>query len=274
MRLTLVPIGGLYNRLRVVLSALSLARDTHCAVSVEWGNDKECGAWFDELFEPTGGARPHIVRRRWWAAVSSQRNLHLPGLVRLLAGYTYQSCHKSPPTDDVLRPLIRKYRRAYLASGYQLCPYGREELARLQPLPHLRRRIAELTEGFAHYTVGVHIRRTDNTQSIAGSPTEAFRRAMEAEIARNFNVRFFLATDDEDLKRRLTQDYPDRVITQTTDVRRDTLRGMEEAVVDLWCLAATRKLLASYWSSFSDTAAELGNIPVEVVRDDSSHPPA
>ena len=149
MRLTLVPIGGLCNRLRVVLSALSLARDTHCAVSVEWGNDKECGAWFDELFEPTGGARPHIVRRRWWAAVSSQRNLHLPGLVRLLAGYTYQSCHKSPPTDDVLRPLIRKYRRAYLASGYQLCPYGREELARLQPLPHLRRRIAELTEGFA-----------------------------------------------------------------------------------------------------------------------------
>ena len=61
--------------------------------------------------------------------------------------------------------------------------------------------------------------------------------------------------------------YPDRIITQRTQVRRDTLDGMREAVVDLWCLAATQRIIGSYWSSFTDTAAELRQIPLEIVQE-------
>ena len=111
------------------------------------------------------------------------------------------------------------------------------------------------------------LRRTDNTVSMAHSTPEGFRRAMDREIQRDFKVRFFLATDDDELKRTLLQEYPDRIITQRNEVRRDTLDGMRHAVVDLWCLAATRRLIGSYWSSFTDTAAELGRIPVEIVRE-------
>ena len=63
------------------------------------------------------------------------------------------------------------------------------------------------------------------------------------------------------------QEYPDRIITQRTQVRRDTLDGMREAVVDLWCLAATQRIIGSYWSSFTDTAAELRQIPLEIVQE-------
>lgn len=273
MLLTLVPLGGLCNRLRLLLSALGLAGRTACDVVVAWGNDPECGARFDQLFEAVDGSRLRVVRRPWWAAVDTRRNLHLPWLVRRIMGYTYQACSPPPTTGDALLPIVGTCRRAYVASGFQLSPYGRAELELLKPLPRLQARIDSLTARFAEYTVGVHIRRTDNARSIAGSPVAAFRRAMEAEMARHSGVVFFLATDDGALKQGLLKDYPGRIIAQVTDARRDNLQGMEEAVVDLWCLAATKKLLASYWSSFSDTAAELGGIPMEVVRGDPSPPP-
>ena len=132
--------------------------------------------------------------------------------------------------------------------------------------PHLQSQVDAICKNFASYTVGVHIRRTDNVKSILNSPIQAFKDAIENEIKNNANVLFFLATDDEDLKSQLQSDYPNRFITQRTCVRRDTLQGINEAVVDLYCLASTHKLLGSYWSSFTDTAAEIGQMPVEIIK--------
>ena len=73
-RLTVVPQGGLCNRLRVALSALSAFPDCE----VEWGSDKACYAYFDELFQPLKG----VVRRRWWNVPQTRRNLHIPALLR------------------------------------------------------------------------------------------------------------------------------------------------------------------------------------------------
>ena len=41
---------------------------------------------------------------------------------------------------------------------------------------------------------------------------------------------------------------------------------MQEAAIQLWSLARTRRLLGSYWSSFSDMAAEIGGIPLHIVQ--------
>jgi hypothetical protein len=41
---------------------------------------------------------------------------------------------------------------------------------------------------------------------------------------------------------------------------------MIEAVVVLFCLSRCHKLLGSYWSSFSDMAADLGSIKAQIVR--------
>ena len=73
-RLTVVPQGGLCNRLRVALSALSAFPDCE----VEWGRDKACYAYFDELFQPLKG----VVRLRWWNVPQTRRNLHIPALLR------------------------------------------------------------------------------------------------------------------------------------------------------------------------------------------------
>ena len=89
---------------------------------------------------------------------------------------------------------------------------------------------------------------------------------MKREVATDGDVRFFLATDEAEVKTELKRIFPKRIITQEHPLQRHTLEGMQGALVDLWCLASTQSVLGSYWSSFSDAAAEIGHIPLTVVR--------
>lgn len=261
--IVLAPRGGLCNRLRTLLSVVGFPVPSTCRVL--WARNEECCARFDELFEPIGVEYVSMEDCPWWAAASRRRNLHLPHLVRRLIGYEQYEDLRSP---DVYLSLLERAAsaRLFISSSTELRHYPRRAYDMLRPLPIILERITALQSQFAAHTVGVHIRRTDHRASIAHSPDAAFLRAMDEEVRRDPTVRFFLATDDEALKQRLKERYPDRLITQPQTPPRNTLEGMRAAVVDLWCLAATQKLLGSYGSSFTDTAAEMGNVPLEVVK--------
>lgn len=264
--LTLVPLGGLCNRLRVLLSAIQTASQTSGGICVEWDDNSECRARFDQLFLPIDNGSLRVTPRHWWATPARKRNALWPFLVRAAMGYRIQRESYVPQSPQEFREIASCKKRVFISSGSQLCEYSRACIDRLVPQDDIQKNISRLTARFAKTTVGVHIRRTDNALSIAHSPIEAFRRALDNEIRQNFNVRFFLATDDENVKKRLQQEYPDRIITQRTSAGRDTLQGMKEAVADLFCLAATQRIIGSYWSSFTDTAAELGNIPLTIAK--------
>lgn len=267
--LTLVPMGGLCNRLRVVLSAIALAHDHEADIHVEWFANTECQAHFTQLFVPIGSGRLHIRRGRMWACPSRRRLLHLPRLLRMAMGYGCQRDDFCPNSTDEVARLMQRHRRVYISSGQKLADYSPECLQRLRPCSDIQQRIDALCRRFAPRTVGVHIRRTDNVQSMAHSPVEAFIEAMRREVRADGKVRFFLATDDAEVKERLTRLFPNRIITQQAPVNRSTLEGMRDAMVDLYCLAATHHLLGSYWSSFTDTAAEIGRIPLTIVGKES-----
>lgn len=260
--IVLAPRGGLCNRLRTLLSLVEFPVPTACRVL--WARNEECCARFDELFQPLDVERVSVEDSPWWAAVARRRNLRLPHVVRQLKGYEQYEDLRSP--DTYLSLLERAASsRLFISSSTELRPYPRSAYDLLHPIPAVKERIDALKSQFAAHTVGVHIRRTDHRVSIAHSPTAAFLRAMDEAVRRDPAVRFFLATDDDALKQRLLARYPDRIITQSHAAPRHTLEGMRAAVVDLWCLAATQKLLGSYGSSFTDTAAEMGNVPLEVV---------
>lgn len=264
--LTLVPLGGLCNRLRVVLSAIQSASQTNGGICIEWKANSECHAHFSQLFLPVNTGNLRITDCRWWARPARRRNAYWPHVVRYAMGYRLQREGYVTKNLDELCAILQSRRKCFISSGSQLCPYSRSCIEHLAPQPDIQHAIDRLAAKFAKNTVGVHIRRTDNTAAITHSPLDAFRRALDNEIRQDFNVRFFLATDDEKVKTQIQQEYPDRIIAQHTDVRRDTLQGMKEAVIDLFCLAATRKIIGSYWSSFTDTAAELGGISLVIAR--------
>ena len=118
--------------------------------------------------------------------------------------------------------------------------------------------------------IGVHIRRTDNVTAIGKSGTDAFIRAMEAEIVADPEVRFFLATDEKKEEAILREHFGEKLLTNENRViDRNSVQGMHDAMIDLFSLAATDKILGSYWSSFTDVAASMRGIPKVIVGEDA-----
>ena len=136
-----------------------------------------------------------------------------------------------------------------------------------KPLPEIMSRIDKISCSFSNDTVGVHIRRADHLKAIENSPLELFIHMMKKEIEINTNTNFFVASDDLTVKTELSSLFGDKIILSSSkDGERSTKEGVKGAVVDLYSLSRTKKVLASYGSSFSHTACHLSSIEEVVVK--------
>ena len=87
---------------------------------------------------------------------------------------------------------------------------------------------------------------------------------MQAELKKNPKTRFYLATDEPPLRAYFQKRFPKRILFGDGAHGRDSLEGMYEAVVELYALAHTRKIIGSHTSSFSYEAAWLKGIPLQI----------
>ena len=258
--IALEPIGGLGNRMRVLDSGIALSRYTGCELHVVWTIRNQMPCRFEELFEiPAAFTSLRQVRDPRWlrwlrlrrARAAYARFIDVAEASQLVAaGDSFVSLASSPGV------MIRTYDRFFPSTS----PYSE-----LVPAPSIRQVIDRYRE-LLPWMVGVHIRRQDNRQSIALSPTEQFLLKMRAELEREPATEFFLATDDLREEGLLRREFGARIHThRKKSLRRGARRSARDAVVDLYCLAGCRKLLGSYYSSFTDTAAAIRGIPLEIV---------
>lgn len=114
--------------------------------------------------------------------------------------------------------------------------------------------------------VGVHIRRTDNRISAAHSPLQGFVELMSREVDLDRGVRFFVSTDEPKVEAEVRMAFPNRIITHTkTSLDRNDPQAIRDAVIDLYCLSNCRKLIGSYWSSFTEVAHLINGIDLVTV---------
>ncbi len=252
------PSGGLCNRMRVINSSLELAKRKHTGLLVLWYCADELNAPFEALFQPTDEFRVinftslKDLRKLWYQLTARTRISNED-----IEAHTTDGVLDQDFFDSIKLP-------AYIFTWEHFF-HADEYFKLFKPTADLQKRIDEVTKNFTADMVSVHIRRTDQVNSIAYSKTENFIHLMNQEIEKNSNVRFFLATDDKDEEALLRKTFPGRIVSnENRTLRRDSLDGMYDALVDLYCLAACKKLIGSYCSSFTDTAASLGGIPKKI----------
>ena len=86
---------------------------------------------------------------------------------------------------------------------------------------------------------------------------------MHAEVELNPDVKFFVASDGDEATKRILDLFEERVITTANSNPQHTfLDGQKEAVLDLFGLAATSRIIGFKYSSFATTASLLGNKPL------------
>ena len=107
--------------------------------------------------------------------------------------------------------------------------------------------------------IGIHIRRTDHKIAMKKSKVEDFINIIQAEIKKDPSVKFFLATDDFEVQKKMKAIFGEKIVTQTDKIwGRDSEDGMETAVVDCLCLSKCDRIIGSYTSVFSAFSAEYG----------------
>jgi hypothetical protein len=272
--LVVEPFAGLGNRMRVVASAVVLAAAVKRPLEIYWIRRSDLNASFDDLFERSSAFRLFDgLGRLEWTRRTHQTN---PGrrlaatIANRLAGVSCCIGENDFPRiwrgEIDLMALARRERRLYIKTCEELGPTD-GAFALFKPIPPLQRRIDSVTSRFTPRTIGVHVRGTDHPTARIESPLEAFFEEMDAELALDPQTSFFLCTDEPSVEHDFNARYPGRILTHSPKaLARSSQAAIEDAVIDLFSLSRTQKILGSHRSSFSDVAARVGKLPMEVVR--------
>lgn len=272
--ITLVPYGGLANRMKAIEALILLTEETGAESKAIWFKDQGLNCPFERLFRPLKVSGLTLRNAVFTDYILNDRprkkNLYIPHLFQKIR---FNSClHEDEVTQKAYRDFdfpqwAVSHKKTYLSACLQFHPGERQNSFKsFIPIPELLERIDERCKEFATNTIGIHIRRTDNIIAIEKSPTELFIRRMKEEIEIDKEVRFYLASDSPEEKKRLTAIFGDRLITNWKPVSRSTPEGVQDALVELYTLSRTQKIVGSYYSSYSETAAEIGKIPYEKIE--------
>ena len=258
----IIPVGGLCNRMRAISTGIAIAKKQGLKSVVYWNNCQGLKADFSDLFLPIDDNEIKIVENRKWI-------FNIDGTKDYLKRWLPLQCLYKPTynyniyNNDEKALEISPTKKNLLISCNSMCPDYYDLSSLFTPQKHLQNRIEHTVAEFTYKTYGVHIRRTDNKESIKRSPIESFIKIIQGEIEKDASSKFYLATDDDSVKQQFMQLFPSHIITCTGDTSRNSLEGMEFAVVDLFCLSRTHKIIGSGYSSYSHIAAELGGIEIE-----------
>ena len=240
--------------MRAILAADTLCREIGSELKVVWMKELGLNARFCDLFQPLPIAAVQELSQKdyFLYAPPLKRNLFIPYLSQKfrfdvsLFDWHLSVLQQNP---EKLASML-KGKNVFVASGLGFFPADDALFAQyFKPLPSLAEEVERRTVAFSGNTVGVHIRRTDNAMSIKCSPVDAFVERMK-EFPSTTN--FYLATDDECVKSLMLKTFSNRISSSPSKANRNTLGGMQEAVVEMFSLVKTSYFLGSYYSSFSD----------------------
>ncbi len=254
--------------MRAMATGIAIAQTYKCPAIIYWNNCEGLKADFSSLFIPIKIDNVKLEENQKWIFSISNSKDYLKRWLFLKMMFKQVifnfSIYKNP-NKSIFQTIGQATHSLLLISCYPMCEdYDMNSV--FIPQPDIQKRIDEITSDFTSHTIGIHIRRTDNKQSIQNSPIEAFILSMKKEIEKNKDTKFYIASDDENVKQQLISHFKDRIITCHDDTSRNNLNGMKFAVVDLYCLSKTHKIIGSVYSSYSQIASEIGNIPIEYAQ--------
>ncbi|MCK9160419.1 MAG: hypothetical protein WCR45_04190 [Bacteroidaceae bacterium] len=265
--ITLVPKGGLGNRINAICSAMVYCRQKQRKLKIMWFTDPGLNCSYKELFSLNPAFKNVTIQNgnlldMIYRDQPRKRNLRLPDY---FSKYFYDKCiywykgfevkNNKEPYDDELE----KYRKILLV----ICgPFweSTDMWNCIVPAPAIIEKAKKIRGALPKNTIGIHIRRTDNIHIIKCSPTYLFIDKIKEELAADPEAHFFLASDSMEEKDKLTKMFGSHITTPAIDADRNSKDGIFQGFVEMNVLARCTKIYAGH-STFAEVAANLGHIP-------------
>jgi len=166
------------------------------------------------------------------------------------------------------------YRRAFMRdlTPQEMLLRVRPHMLRLKPVAAIQDDIERQVRQWPVGVVGVHVRRTDHSFPTANGRCRTCEVGSDRALLRRLGqlspaTHLFVATDNPDSLHLVQAHCPGRShFHPKTWGNGWRQTSVPEAVVDLYCLARTSQLIGTFYSSFSEYAALLGNVPAGFVN--------
>lgn len=267
----LEPTGGLGNRMRSISSCIWLSQVSDARLIIVWKKGRDFNSTFEDIFLNSDYFTIENYRNKYnYLKNNIQKSFlkrYITRIINRVLGFDFVATDPYFKNQESnILGIIEIYKKVYFKThedfGNNL-PY----YSAFIPTPSIQSKINEfINENFDKYVIGVHIRRSDNFESIINSPLRSFYEKLDYEIQQRDNLKFFLATDDIDIEEEIIKKYGSSVLVRRKNLKRNNTEGIIDAVIDLWCLSSTKIIYGSYWSSFSSAASRIGNTKLIVVR--------
>jgi len=247
--------GGLCNRLRALVSVKILADTMGRELKVIWYPSSGCNCQVDDLFESV----PTIDIN----SIKSKINLHydFPG------SYTVKDIEAQNDRNKIIH--IHTY-AIIMPSTIEQTEYtsrSQTELKNLKPLSEIERRITINTEDL----IGLHIRRGDHWRATRYSPLSLFEKIIDKYLEEDSGQKFFLCSDSSYVKTYLKKIYASNILFyENIAANRNTVKGMQTALIDFLTLSRTKLIYRSYASSFGKIASQVHGIPMVMLSNTNS----
>ncbi|MGZ0017455.1 hypothetical protein [Yeosuana sp. AK3] len=270
--ITLEPMGGLANRMRVIASGLNLIKNSNRHVNVIWALNEDLNCEFDVLFMPIKGLSIIEKERKYVFAHHSNN----PILYKKIKAYfrnkilgidcfiNEMDLLTGRVCNSFIDKLARRNKNIYIKTTQRFSCIE-EEINQFQPSESIQNTIDKQVFKFNKNTIGIHIRRDDNKTSVLKSPVSLFVEKIKEELKSNIESTFYLATDDKDVEQELLDLFGTKIIVRNKVLNRNNREGIIDALIDMYCLSKTKYIYGSYWSSFSRMASLVGKIELIVL---------
>ena len=254
------PLGGLCNRMRVIVSAVTLAKKMERPLEIIWTQDSSLNAKFSDLFEPIPykiiecplNSLRYKVQYHWFKDIRRGLVLDDQWISKNARGKDYDAWRDYFNGKDL-----------YMQTNLDIL--FDNDYSLLKPKKSVIEALNNVTCN--KKTIGLHIRRTDNKKAVKYSPTNLFFTKVEEELKEDAQTKFYLATDDPQEETAFMEKFGDSIIIyRKHSLDRNNPIAIKDALVDLYNLSCCRKIYGSYWSSFSDTAALWSGIKKVVLK--------
>jgi len=266
------PLGGLCNRLRTISSAYELANSTGNKLKIIWDIDNySLHAPFFKLFKSIPGIvieENYIDSKRKFGLFLLRRfwmtNTSFTFITQSFLYKTIDDKWSEEKLKTYFERQLKNKKNLYVECCWDFYPINKKYYL-FKPIDELQKIIDVESQKITSQTIGIHIRRTDHTIAIKESPLELFFSKIKELCEQHIHINFFLSTDDKEVEYTLNEMFKGRIITYSNQKSRSSDEGVQQAVIDLFLLGKTKKIIGSFWSSFSMAAAEIGDIELEVV---------
>ena len=251
------PSFGFANRLRCMASAVILAKKLNtgarsarfnATLKLDWIPNHDIAAKWEDIIQtprwPKPSQRELDAAKPWHSGILRE---HPTSSI-----YIINCDHDIKTTNASCKSWIKQKQKFYKS---------------LKPVPAIKSLIDSVKQNY----IGVHYRAEkgfqdnnggqDETRFAKNSPIELFI----AEMRQYPKEKFFVCSNDDKAVASLSKRFDVVTLPSTDRGNRETLKGIQHSVAEFFLLSKSKRLIKTYWSSFSDEARIFNRIPATMI---------